>query len=133
ELDYALLRVRGQPGHEVLDAQRTRGWVRLPAEPYAFPPGSPILIVQHPRGDRLRLAIATDGIIAVNSTRTRVTYRTNTLGGSSGSPCFNQDWTPVALHHSGDSGFSAHYNEGIPLSTIRAQVPEAVRGQLGWA
>ena len=133
ELDYAFLRVKGQPGHEPVEGQRTRSWLDVPAEAYAFPPGSPILIVQHPQGDRLRLAIATDGIIAVNSARTRVTYRTTTLGGSSGAPCFNQDWTPVALHHSGDLGIQAPYNEGIPLSTIRAHVPEAVRQQLGWS
>jgi hypothetical protein len=135
ELDYALLRVKGQPGHELVDGQRTRRWLEVPAEAYAFPPGSPILIVQHPQGDRLRLAIATEGVIAVNSTRTRVTYRTNTLGGSSGAPCFNQDWTLVALHHSGDPGIQAQaqYNEGIPLSTIRAHLPEAVRQQLGWS
>ncbi|HEX8435682.1 trypsin-like serine peptidase, partial [Archangium sp.] len=100
---------------------------------YAFPPGSPIIIVQHPQGDRLRLAIETNGIIGVNAARTRVTYRTHTLGGSSGSPCFNQDWTLVALHHSGGPGFSAPYNEGIPISTLRDHLPDAVRGQLGGA
>jgi hypothetical protein len=105
----------------------------VPADAYAFPPGSPIIIVQHPQGDRLRLAIETNGIIGVNTARTRVTYRTNTLGGSSGSPCFNQDWTLVALHHSGDPGVSAPYNEGIPISTIRAHLPDAVRGLLGGA
>ncbi len=133
ELDYALLRVTGQPGHESVDGPRTRGWLDVPAEAYDFPPGSPILIVQHSRGDRLRLAIATKGVIAVNSTRTRVTYRTNTLGGSSGAPCFNQDWTLVALNHSGDPGSQARYNEGIPLATIRAHLPEPVRQQLGWS
>ena len=135
ELDYALLRVKGQPGHEPVDGKKTRKWMDVPADAYAFPPGSPILIVQHPQGDRLRLAIATDGVIAVNSARTRVTYRTNTLGGSSGAPCFNQDWTLVALHHSGDPGIQAQaqYNEGIPVSTIRAHVPDAVRQQLGWS
>jgi hypothetical protein len=133
ELDYALLRVKGQPGNESVEGTRTRGWIQVPADVYAFVPGSPIIIVQHPQGDRLRLAIETNGIIGVNTARTRVTYRTNTLGGSSGSPCFNQDWILVALHHSGDPGFSAQYNEGIPISTLRAHLPDAVRGQLGWA
>jgi hypothetical protein len=134
ELDYALLRVKGQPGREALAGTgRPRAWVEVPATDYAFPPGSPILIVQHPKGDRLRLAIDTNGIIGVNAARTRVMYRTNTEPGSSGSPCFNQDWTLVALHHSGDPGFPAQYNEGIPISTLRAHLPDAVRTQLGWA
>lgn len=132
ELDYALLHVKGQPGNERIDGNRTRGWVEVPAAGYDFKPGSPIIIVQHPRGDRLRLAIETNGILAVNAARTRVTYRTNTLEGSSGSPCFSQDWTLVALHHSGGPGALAKYNEGIPISTIRAHLLDSVRKQLGW-
>ncbi|HYO71036.1 MAG TPA: serine protease, partial [Archangium sp.] len=61
------------------------------------------------------------------------TYRTNTLEGSSGSPCFSQDWALVALHHSGGPGALAKYNEGIPISTLRAHLPDAVRKQLGWS
>lgn len=133
ELDYALLRVKDEPGRELIDGTRSRGWLEVPADAYDFAPGSPVIIVQHPQGERLRLAIETHGVIAVNAARTRVTYRTNTLGGSSGSPCFNQDWTLVALHHGGDPSFQVQFNEGIPLSTIRAHLPDAVRARLGWA
>lgn len=132
ELDYALLRVKGQPGNEPVEGQGTRSWVQVPSDAYALPPGSPVMIVQHPRGDRLRLVIETNGILAVNAARTRVTYRTNTLEGSSGAPCFNQDWMLVALHHSGGPGNLAQFNEGIPISTVRAHLPAAVREQLGW-
>jgi V8-like Glu-specific endopeptidase len=50
---------------------------------------------------------------------TRVRYRTNTEGGSSGSPCFDADWNLIALHHLGDPNFSTPtYNQGIPFTAI---------------
>jgi V8-like Glu-specific endopeptidase len=62
---------------------------------------------------------------------TRVRYRTNTEEGSSGSPCFNQDWELVALHHSGDPNFErpATYNEGIPFEAILKRL--AAKGAAG--
>jgi V8-like Glu-specific endopeptidase len=78
--------------------------------------------VQHPAAEPMQLAIDTQAIIKLNGNATRVQYRTNTLAGSSGSPCFNKDWELVALHHSGDPQFSslhhAEFNEGIPLAAI---------------
>jgi V8-like Glu-specific endopeptidase len=65
-----------------------------------------------------------------------VTYRTNTLGGSSGSPCFNADLELIALHHGSDPDFHpAHtpeYNEGIPFDTILARLAnKGLSGLLG--
>jgi hypothetical protein len=129
ELDHALLRLstpagdehvggRGEPGSD------PRGWVGMPKEPHAFLPGSALFIVQHPKGDPLQLALDNEAVRSVNGNGTRVTYRTNTLAGSSGSPCFNHNWQLVALHHSGDPDYApAHkpeYNEGIPITAITA-------------
>ena len=49
---------------------------------------------------------------------TRITYGTNTLEGSSGSPCFNYRWDLVAIHHSGDPTYSAKRNQGVPIEQI---------------
>ncbi len=129
-LDYALLRVKGSPGNDrVAGAQAapsapTRSWVKVTNKQYEFTPGSPLYIVQHPKGEPLGLLMDTDSIIGVNGNGTRVRYRTNTEKGSSGSPCFNQDWELVALHHSGDPSFGElrkrQYNQGIPTSAIYA-------------
>lgn len=97
-----------------------RGWIQVTNEEYAFLPHSPLIIMQHPKGEPLKLALDTDAIISVNANSTRVTYKTNTEPGSSGSPCFNLNWDLVALHHSGDASFKPEYNEGIPLSAILA-------------
>jgi hypothetical protein len=72
----------------------------------------------------LKLALDTEAVIGVNDSGTRVRYRTNTDEGSSGSPCFDDRWNLVALHHAGDPKFAPlyhpEYNQGIPFAAIRA-------------
>ena len=129
ELDYALLRLAVAAGNEPIgeksepEAPR-RGWINVSNGPHTLMPGSPLFIVQHLQGSPLQLALDTNAVRSVNANGTRVTYRTNTLPGSSGSPCFDQNWELVALHHSGDPNFGvAHtpdYNEGILFTAIMA-------------
>ena len=76
--------------------------------------------MQHPNALPLKLALATNGVEQLNQNSTRVTYRTNTEPGSSGSPVFDQNWNLVALHHWGDSAwFPSPHNEGIPVAAIK--------------
>lgn len=123
ELDYAVVRLANNPGEQPIgqkpeyDAPR-RGWIEIPAQAHDFQPGTPLLILQHPKAAPLKLAFDTDAIISLNSNNTRVRYRTNTEGGSSGSPCFNLNWELAALHHAGDPDFIPTYNQGIPFTTI---------------
>jgi len=120
ELDYAILRLANNPGGQPVSEQsvedRPRGWIDLTDRAYPFPPGSPLFIVQHPEGAPLKLAMDTKAIIGFNANQTRVRYRTNTEKGASGSPCFNNQWQLVALHHSG----IVEFNEGIPTHLIAA-------------
>lgn len=124
ELDYALLRVDEVPGREPVGKNAEpgspeRGWIELPTEPHEFLPNSPLFIMQHPKAEPLKLAFDTDAIIGLNPNGTTVTYRTNTEGGSSGSPCFDINWNLVALHHSGDPDWlNPTYNAGTPFSAI---------------
>jgi hypothetical protein len=123
ELDYALLRVDGTPGKEKIGEKPDpnspqRGWIDLPKEPYDFSPGTPLLIVQHPKAQPLKLAFDTDAIIDINREGTLVKYKTNTEPGSSGSPCFDINWNLVALHHSGEPSWNPSYNAGTPFSAI---------------
>lgn len=121
-LDHALIRVDGEPGKEVING-KPRGFITIPHAPYEFKSKTALVILQHPEGNPLKMAFDTEAVLKVNGNGTRVTYRTNTLPGSSGSPCFNTQWELVALHHSGDPGKPrATYNEGIPISTLRAHL-----------
>jgi hypothetical protein len=126
ELDYALVRVAGEPGKEASGCGADpkappRGWIAL-AEVDPPAADSPLLILQHPDSAPLKLALDMSGVIGQNSNGTRLQYRVNTEGGSSGAPCFTPDWKLVALHHSGDPNFDLDhkpaYNEGIPVGAI---------------
>ncbi len=131
-LDYAFLRLADPVGEEVA-ADEARGFVALPEDPPPLTVGGPVFIVQHQGGQVMSLAMKTDSIVEINDARTRVRHRTNTLGGSSGSPCFDSDWNLIALHHSGDpTKIKPEYNEGIPIQTIRTAVAAPVRAAVGW-
>lgn len=129
ELDFAILRLSESAGAMPVGTKLAipgdlRGHIELSsrADTAPFAPHSPLFIIQHPEAAPLKLALETNAIISLDSNRTRVRYRTNTEPGSSGSPCFDQNWTLVALHHSGVSQGVPPFrcNEGIPIDTIAA-------------
>jgi hypothetical protein len=92
--------------------------VPLPGGSHDFAANPALFILQHPNAEPLKLALDNEAVIAVNGNGTRVRYRTNTEGGSSGSPCFSANWELVALHHAGDPAWVPRYNEGVPLPAI---------------
>jgi hypothetical protein len=140
-LDYALLRLKEPVGAQPIGIKPEatadrRGWISLPAVAYDFA-GPELYIVQHPRGQPIKLALET-GALAVrpgdavqygpNAEGTRVLYRTNTDRGSSGSPCFGPAWQLAALHHAGDPDYglvhTPQYNQGIPIDTVAAELKD---------
>ncbi len=128
ELDYVLARLAGPAGEDALPNQPAaqRGWITLPAAPAPVTNDAPLLILQHPEGKPLKLAF--HAVAGQNGNGTRVTYRVATEHGSSGAPCFNYKWDLVALHHSGDPGYKAVRNQGVPFTAIRTRM-----GRLGIA
>ena len=131
ELDYALLRIDGQPGNDpigrriVQDTEApVRGWILMPVDTYSFEVNSPLVILQHPQGAPLKIGFETQSVVGLNDNMTRVRHRTNTEKGSSGSPCFDLGWNLVALHHLGDPNFAPGYtpehNQCVPMSAIIA-------------
>lgn len=61
--------------------------------------GEWLTIIQHPAGDRKAVCVRENRFL--QRTDDVLWYSTDTLGGSSGSPVFNNDWQVVALHHAG--------------------------------
>ncbi len=122
QLDYALMRLSSRTGEEQIDGV-ARGWITLPTAPLPTPADSPILIVQHPDGGPMKLALDTQAVIGMNANNTRLRYRTNTDPGSSGSPVFTMDWDIVALHHYGDPKYqNPLFNQGVPIDLIRRRI-----------
>jgi V8-like Glu-specific endopeptidase len=124
ELDYAILRVDGKPAEDALGKvtlpgfDAVRGHIPLPAldENQDFSANKVLYIMQHPKGNPLKLTVNT--FRSFNQDGTRLTYLNDTENGSSGSPCLDANWQLAALHHSGDPAFKPSYNEGIPMHKI---------------
>jgi V8-like Glu-specific endopeptidase len=79
-------------------------------------------VVQHPRGQRKRIAYARNKITACNEEV--VQYLSDTEPGSSGSPVFDEDGRVVALHHAGGRPQEVpgqppvQKNEGIAIGRV---------------
>jgi len=119
-LDYALLWVAGSPGNETI-GDRKRGWFPI-VEPVPLPEVKAYLyLLHHPAGVPLKFSEGND-VIRLNRSTSRVDYKTNTKGGSSGAPCFDKNHDLVALHNYGQSNTNASiqdgFNRGIPMVTI---------------
>jgi Trypsin-like peptidase domain len=122
ELDYALMRLASRVGEQQVDGA-PRGWIALPKTVLPLPADAPILIVQHPEGTPMKLALDTQAVVGLNGNGTRIRYRTNTDPGSSGSPVFTMDWDLVALHHYGDPKWeNPQFNQGVPIELIRQRI-----------
>jgi hypothetical protein len=131
QLDYALLRLERKFAEEPLTqgAQtpeaRRRGFLPLPEmDPAVVFLDAPLLILQYPHGQPLKVAMDTNTALAWNGNGTRLRYRTQTEAGSSGAPCFDFEWNLLALHHAG----RPTYSEGVPIARIRRRL--AAKGLL---
>lgn len=114
-LDYAFVRLDAPVGRD-RDASfpsGVRGWMNLRSAAGSSAPRHQLLILQHPNGGPLKMAMAPDGIVDVRGNR--LTHRVNTLGGSSGAPCLDFDFTPLGLHR---AGLDEHRNEAVPIAAI---------------
>lgn len=76
------------------------GWLHLDPAPAKSDPDEFLTIIQHPRGQRKQICIRENRLLKYVGDR-HVTYTSDTVPGSSGSPVFNNRWDVVALHHSG--------------------------------
>ena len=75
--------------------------------------GANIIIIQHPDKKPMKVAIGLGEIMGSDSQRQRVRYSLNTMEGSSGSPCFDDNFDWIALHNMGDPNYYPAYNQGI--------------------
>jgi endonuclease G, mitochondrial len=77
-------------------------WLKLIAELGKAEKGDDVNIIQHPRGGLKQIAFRRNEVIEIpDGKKDFLYYTTDTEPGSSGSPCFNDQWEVIALHHSG--------------------------------
>lgn len=116
KLDFVLLRVEDKITQltEIKPARwKAQG---LPREKQG------INVLQHPEGDSMKLSISQDGVTGVDQERGLVQYVNKTACGSSGSPCFDEDWYLVALHHAQRAKTFGTIREGILWSSIYQEI-----------
>ncbi|MGY1829115.1 trypsin-like serine peptidase [Geodermatophilus sp. SYSU D01180] len=93
-LDYTLVAVDTVGGKP--PGQRF-GYVPLVGSTGKVLVGQPVNIIQHPGGDPRQIAVRENLLVAISGDHYLV-YETDTEGGSSGAPVFNDSWELVALH-----------------------------------
>jgi V8-like Glu-specific endopeptidase len=111
QLDFVLLQIDPSLTSR-LDIGKVSLLPEVPSE------GTPLNILQHPGRGPMSLAISKDGVRNVFSDRGLVQYVTQAAGGSSGSPCFNDNWEVIATHHAARARSFGSIREGILMSKI---------------
>ncbi|MCL6709954.1 DNA/RNA non-specific endonuclease [Pseudomonas sp. R2.Fl] len=81
-------------------------------------------VIQHPDGRLKELVLRENHLVARDETEHVLHYVADTEQGSSGSPVFNNDWEPIALHHWGAAWREVMNTAGLPLSR---EVNEGIR------
>jgi endonuclease G len=77
-------------------------WTPLIGDTGKAEAGDPVNIIQHPAGGLKQISFRKNQVIDIpKETKDFLYYTTDTEPGSSGSPCFNDQWELIALHHSG--------------------------------
>lgn len=96
-LDFTIVAVEAEnsSGQQVEE----RGWMHLIADSGKAVIGEPINIIQHPGGHRQQIAIRQNKIVKVVDDFLH--YTTDTMQGTSGSFCANDQWQVAGLHHAG--------------------------------
>lgn len=85
-----------------------------------------VAIIQHPNGLPKKIALHHNTVTYADANV--VQYLTDTLGGSSGSPVFNERWEVIALHHAGGdlplpgAKTTVYRNEGIAIAKVKRRL-----------
>jgi endonuclease G, mitochondrial len=84
-------------------------------------------ILQHPEGSVMKLSMNCNAVTGIYEDSNRIQYVSRTTDGSSGSPCFDDNWNVVALHHSRQSTAVKSVGEGILFKSIFDEIKSFLR------
>ncbi|MGZ5434538.1 MAG: trypsin-like serine peptidase [Pyrinomonadaceae bacterium] len=116
ELDFVLLRVEDA----VANAPDIKPLKYKEVGPSA---DKSLNIIQHPDGGPLKFAFSGNGVTGRYDDG-RIQYTSRASGGSSGSPCFNDNWELIALHHAERSTIRGVRREGLQFDHIFRKIKD---------
>jgi V8-like Glu-specific endopeptidase len=125
-LDFALLRVE-EPINEAQDIEPVKYSLNVPT------PNATLNMIQHPEGQVMKIALSGNAVTWLSDDHRLIQYVTPAAAGSSGSPCFDDDWNVVAIHHAEETrrfaGFidAGTVREGILFGEIYKQIKAHLR------
>ena len=104
-LDFTLVALSSH-SEERKVALESYGFLRLNRKTGKTEVGESVSIIGHPSGEPKQVALRENRVLAIGTEPGHagddfLWYETDTLGGNSGSPVFNDQWQVVALHHAG--------------------------------
>lgn len=113
ELDFSIVYLKNSPGskHGTITLKKRHDKVLLFER---------VNIIQHPAGQDKKISLQDNKVVTFFESKLH--YLADTMGGSSGSPVFNNDWELVALHHAG----STTHNVGIRISAICSKIEQLI-------
>jgi V8-like Glu-specific endopeptidase len=111
QFDYALVRLEAA-------VSNTEGIKPLSLNTHTPARGTGLNILHHPAGGPLTISLSSNGVSGVYEDAGLIQYVTKAVGGSSGSPCFNDKWEVVGIHHAERSRQFGSIREGILMAPI---------------
>ncbi|WP_289665642.1 trypsin-like serine peptidase [Flavobacterium panacagri] len=114
--DYTIIKLKRPVGYE-------RSWVTIDPRALVPPDDAKIILFQHPSGSSLKIDIST--IISPRPSITQIPkfrflHEVNALGGASGGPCFDKEFTLIGIHQGvwPEKLNGRTVNRGIPIDKI---------------
>lgn len=129
-LDFALVRLAEPVGRHTRQfaGGKRRRWWDISRHATAYAEDEQIIIPQHPNGMPQRIGFGRyreqDSLL--DTSHTRIRYNTETDKGSSGAPCFNQNFEFVGLHNAAftPTGVDIRLNQAVRADRILAKLQE---------
>lgn len=91
------------------------GHASLSAAPDKHAIGDFVTLIQHPAGNYKQIALRENRVLGRGQSGVTLHYTADTLGGSSGSPVYNDQFQLIAIHHSGGPNNDRTLEDGTPV------------------